>query len=123
MDDEFVVGYCLSSLRTSHAAYDRFLALRDTVRALFLVFPVTWWAFASGEHWPLASKFIGVLLGMIGFLERYFRFDRAAEEALFTQFLVDSHDKDRQEKATEKQKENGKRDACCRSSPWFRASR
>jgi hypothetical protein len=109
VDDEFVEGYCLSSLSTSRA-YDRFLALRDMARALFLAFPVAWWVFASGAHWPLASKFIGVLAGTIGFLERYFRFDRAADEALFTQFLADSHHKDRQEKeeAAEIQKEKGK---------------
>lgn len=98
VDDEFVEGYCLSSLSTSHAAFDRFLALRDTVRALFLVLPVAWWLFAYGAHWPLASKSTGLLLGLIGFLERYHRFDRAAEDVLFTQFLVDSHHKDRQEK-------------------------
>jgi len=100
VDDEFAAGYCLSS-STSHAAYDRFLALRDMARALFLVFPVAWWVIAHGANWPLAVKSIGLLLGTIGFLERYFRYDRAAEEALFTQFLAD---KDREEKATEDQK-------------------
>lgn len=116
VDDELLEGYCLSSLGKSQAVYDRFLALRDTARALFLVFPLAWLLFAYGAHWPSASKSIGLLFGLIGFLERYHRFDRAAEEALFTQFLVDSHRKDRQEKeeATEIQNEKKKGDTGCR---------
>lgn len=103
-DEEFVTGYCLSSLGESHPTYDRFLALRDTVRSLSLVLPVGWYLAAYGADWPLTTKSIALLLGITGLLERYFRFDRAADDVLFNQFLATRGESPASDKAAQKEK-------------------
>jgi hypothetical protein len=90
-DDELLVGICLAKIGTERSIYDRFLALRDTARILVLVLPLAWCVVAFGGSFRLGAKIAALALAMAGLLDRYFRFDQAACDALFSQFLADIH--------------------------------
>ncbi|HEU4735002.1 MAG TPA: hypothetical protein VFT22_44220 [Kofleriaceae bacterium] len=98
--DAAMFDICLTTIHTHRYIYDKFVALRDTVRALAIalifvsgcVIYGSWDTLTAGSWLCVTAKLGGAILISVvvlgGFIERHARFHSLAQQVVYGQFIA-----------------------------------